>query len=390
MSDVHLRRGIRGADQAPEELLGLLARALRAGELPKGCEQLAVQLLVGPPCERAGWLDHLRQLQPSALACALYAPAYAALARAGGVAEELRAAARVVAQGIAAPSARVAHQLSWARGRFGSGIHDARQGIGPELEGPARTLLHAADLVQRDLGRKLPNYRRRALVNFARWADEEACASGWRELVRWLLRFESELHEAEGLRAVLRRAQGGERDAWRVVEAWSQRVRGQSNGRRWLAGWLGAPRFWRAGMRGRPRDLFEFASSLCPRRRGERWLAPAYFPAIARQASLEGALQQRVVNEAAARAACLIHRWLGEHGDADQLVAWATRALRSRHPTPSAASPVWSWGEARLLPLAQRAGAQPGGDELRATLERELLAWALGVDEVCRCHGVTG
>ena len=130
--------------------------------------------------------------------------------------------------------------------------------------------------------------RRRALRNFAGWADEADCTSGWRELVGWLLGLESELHDDEALRGVLRRAQGGDRVAWRTVEAWGRRVRGRGKGHRLLAGWLGAPRFWRAGMKGRPRELFEFASSLCPRQRGARWIAPAHFPSIARRASLEG------------------------------------------------------------------------------------------------------
>ncbi|HBP22713.1 MAG TPA: hypothetical protein DEA08_33650 [Planctomycetes bacterium] len=392
---MQLRRGIRGADLAPEELLGLLARALRAGELPAGCEVLAVQLLVGPPSGRSSWFDHLGGLEPAALACALYAPAYAALAQAGHVAEELRAAARVVAQKIAAPSPRVDHQLDHARGRFGSGIHDARQGIGPELEGPARTLLHAVDLVQRDLSRgKLPNYRRRALRNFAGWADEADCTSGWRELVGWLLGLESELHDDEALRGVLRRAQGGDRVAWRTVEAWGRRVRGRGKGHRLLAGWLGAPRFWRAGMKGRPRELFEFASSLCPRQRGARWIAPAHFPSIARRASLEGALQQRVVNEVAARAALVVYRWLGEgegpeaeaEVETERLAAWAARPLASRHLAPDPAVPSWAWGEERLLPLVERAVRRGAGEELREELEHELLAWALGLDEPCWCH----
>lgn len=387
MSDLQLRRGIRGADLAPEELLGLLARALRAGELPSGLEVLAVQLLVGPPAGRSSWFDHLRGLEPAALACALYAPAYAALAQAGHVAEELRAAARVVAQRIAAPSARVDHQLDHARGRFGSGIHDARQGIGPELEGPARTLLHAVDLVQRDLSRgKLHNYRRRALRNFADWADEEACASGWRELVGWLLGLESELHDDEGLRSVLGHAQGGDRAAWGTVEAWGLRVRGRSKGHRLLAGWLGSPRFWREGMGERPAGLFEFAQALCPRERGGGWDGPAYFPAFVRRASVEGALHQRVVNEGPAQVAIAVYRWLGEHEDAARLAAWAARPLASRHVTPSAVSPDWAWGERCLLPLVKRAARRGAGAELREALEHELLAWALGLDEACWCH----
>lgn len=388
MSDESLRRRARvRSSPDPEDLSGLLAASLRAGEIEAEREPLVCLLLAGPPPHGGVWPSGWVLLGPVPLARLLVASALPVIAH------ELERhplprgeralwAARAARERVEHPSARRVHQRI-PRGALGEAIGEARLARRPRLAGAFRAVLHALEALEEEP--RAPRWKRRwrrYLRALSGWLEDHEPA--WRALARWSLADPPPASEEPPLRELLRRARAGERQHWGVLEAWGACAR--SDRYHWLASWLTGRRHVAWGHLDVPSSLGPFCAELVFRPSREGWKGPGYYPCRG-AVYAHGLLDHPQFHEPPVWAASFLHRRLGERRRAEELSAWLASPPQLRPATPDGpADEPWAWGVEHLPPLARRAAAPEDSVRVCEDLTLELLAWAFGLDEPCGCE----